>query len=122
MTAAGFAGFRFSVESDGPQSLQGDWHGERIVVTAAAEGDQADALRTLAVLHQQWPNWIMRLRGAMAKKHGRTDAIKLEGITAYDDDYFEIEFCSPAVFGDSIALAVGSLTAGFEEIGTQSSC
>ena len=96
---------------------EGDWHGHLVSVSACEE-DQEGAVAVLANLHRDWPKWATRIVEAMAAKGLTTGATEFEAISAYEDGYFEIEFSAPETFGRAIALAVGTLEDGIEDVGT----
>lgn len=107
-------------KSGNGQVADGDWHGEDIQVLTA-DGPQDEAMATLDELYRSWSAWSRMLVKAIEKAHGDPGDYWLEAITAYCGDgyegYFEIEFSSPDLFGEDIALAVGTLKGGFEDVG-----
>ena len=101
----------------------GDWHGDDgVTVNACFEGGDRDAaIAVLERLHRDWPEWRSRLLAAIEAQHGPVAALRVEAIHAYDGEdlagYFEIELAAPDLFGDDLAMAVGTISDGFEEVG-----
>ncbi|WP_336985820.1 hypothetical protein [Altererythrobacter aquiaggeris] len=96
---------------------EGDWHGHLVSVSACEE-DQQGAVAVLANLYRDWPKWAARIVEAMAAKDLTASATEFEAISAYVGGYFEIELSAPEAFGRGVALAVGTIEAGIEDVGT----
>lgn len=94
---------------------EGDWHGHPVSVSAS-EDDQAAAIAVLADLHRDWPKWEARIAAAIAAKDLTAGSIEFEAISAYEEGYFEVEFSAPKAFGQNIALAVGTIAKGIEDV------
>ena len=101
----------------------GDWHGDDgVTVNACFEGgDRNAATAVLERLHRDWSEWRGRLLAEIEAQHGPVQILRVEAIHAYDGEdvagYFEIELAAPDLFGDDLAMAVGTLSGGFEEVG-----
>ena len=99
------------------QIAEGDWYDDEITLQTAPDANQDSALETLSELYRNWRAWRGELQEAIEEAHGDPGDYWLEAITTYDKGYFEIEFSAPDLFDDELALAVGTLGHGFEEVG-----
>lgn len=101
----------------------GEWHGDDDVQLYAifAKGNQDKAIEVLHTLHRNWRGWRTSMIEAIEQDYGDPGDFWIEAIHGYDgggaDGYFEIEFSAPDLFGDDLAMAVGTIGHGFEEVG-----
>lgn len=102
------------------QFAEGDWHGDEITVVAAMDGNAESGIETLEQLYRSWKAWSSDLQDGLAEEYGDPGDFWIERITAYEDDYFEIELSAPDLFDEETALAVGTIKDGFTEIGVGS--
>lgn len=110
--------FAFSPRRSGKgQFAEGDWHGDDITIVAATDGDAESSIETLERLYRSWKAWLSDLQDALVEEYGDPGELWIERITAFEDDYFEIELSAPDIFEEETALAVGTLKDGFTEVG-----
>lgn len=104
-------------------TANGDWHGQADVMVNANfdGGDHGKAVAVLAALHDAWPTWRAGLIASLEAQHGLAEDVQILAVHAYDGDgvegYFEIEFAAPDLFGEDLAMAVGTLGGGIEDVG-----
>lgn len=116
--------FQFTPRKSGTGLVaEGDWHGDEITVHAIVTrgGSEETAVSVLETLYRYWKAWSADLIEAIENDHGDPGDFWIEAISAYDGDedegYFEIEFSAPDLFEEELAMAVGTLRRGFDEVG-----
>ncbi len=100
---------------------EGEWHGDEVTLFLSDQSQRDEEIALLEELHRSWAAWSRLLRKAIDKEHGDPGDFWIEAISAYSGEgyegYFEIEFSAPDLFGDDIALAVGTLKDGITDVG-----